>query len=451
MANIIKNQQTIEFTRLAETALTDWNQTNDRKPLLIRGARQVGKSFLVRKWANRSIGSDKVLEINLEEQPRFRELFKRSLNPADILRELNSLTGFSFVEDSLLFIDEIQACPPALTALRFFYEKMPHQRVIAAGSLLEFILEEVSFPVGRVQSLYIFPMNFAEFLGAVKGDTFRQRFESLSLVQAVPTLLHEELNTLLRIYFRIGGMPKAVQRYSINNEMASVSVEQNAILGDYLDDLGKFSRRVSWEVLQQVFSRLPSFMLQSNPKLSKLGDGLRAEKVRGALRLFELANVITRISSSSARKPPLQSLADPARTKFAFLDVGLLQNALGFDWSKFSLDADLLDFMDGIFAEQFVAQEMLCSHTVFSRPKLYYWDRSIKGSEAEVDYVIEARDRVIPIEVKNSPKGRLKSLHIYMEERQLSEGIILCQRNIEKRDGLNWIPLYMAGRLNETL
>jgi predicted AAA+ superfamily ATPase len=189
-------------------------------------------------------------------------------------------------------------------------------------------------------------------------------------------------------------------------------------------------------------------MLQSNPKLSKIGDGLRAEKVRGALRLFELANVVTRISSSSAKKPPLESLVDPTRNKFAFLDVGLLQNALGFDWSKFSLEADLLDFLDGVFAEQFVAQEMLCSHAVFSRPKLYYWDRSIKGSEAEVDYLVEARDRIIPIEVKNSAKGRLKSLHIYMEERQLSEGIILCQRNIERRDGLNWIPLYMAGRLS---
>lgn len=451
MASIQANTQPIEFTRSAEVALNDWSGTKDRKPLLIRGARQVGKSFLVRKWANKHIGKNKVLEINLEEQPRFRELFKRSLDPTDILRELNALTGFNFDESSILFIDEIQACPPALTALRFFYEKMPRQKVIAAGSLLEFILEEVSFPVGRVQSLYLYPMSFAEFLDAMRSASFRERFETLDLSQPVPTLLHEELNSLLRIYFRVGGMPKAVQHYRINHDCGSTSIEQNAILQDYLDDLGKFSRRVSWEVLQLVFSRLPFFMLQSNPKLSKLGDGLRSEKVRGALRLFELANLILKISSSAALKPPLESSANPSRSKYAFLDIGLLQNALGFDWSKFSLEADLLDSMNGIFAEQFVAQEMLCSHSIFSRPKLYYWDRSAKGSEAEVDFLLEARDRIIPIEVKNSPKGRLKSLHLYMEERLLTGGIILCQRNIERRDGLHWIPLYMAGRLHQAI
>lgn len=439
--------QHIEFTRSAESALTHWANSNDRKPLLLRGARQVGKSFMVQKWAKKHVSPENFLEINLEEQPKFRELFKRSLDPADIIRELKSLTGFSFLKNSLLFIDEIQACPEALTALRYFYEKMPHQLVIAAGSLLEFILEEVSFPVGRVQSMYLFPLSFSEFLGAVKGLEFKRRFDALSLEEAVPTLLHDELNTLLKTYFRVGGMPKSVKQYVTNFEVAAAATEQKAILQDYLDDLGKFSKRVTWDVLQIVFSRLPLFMLLSNLNLTKLGDGLRAEKVRGALRLFELAHLITKVSSSSATKPPLEALADPNRSKYAFLDLGLLQSALGFDWTRLSLATDLLDIYDGIFAEQFVAQEMLSSNDFFSKPKLYYWDRSAKGSEAEVDFLFESHHQIIPVEVKNSAKGRLKSLHLYLEEKQLTEGIVLCQRNFERRENLRWIPLYLAGRL----
>ncbi|MDZ4785789.1 MAG: AAA family ATPase [bacterium] len=444
---IVKSQD-IEFTRTSEIALGEWFKNEDRKPLLVRGARQVGKSFLVRKWAKEFLSKEKFLEVNLEEQPKFRELFKRSLDPADILKELNLLTGFSFSDGSLLFIDEIQACPQALTALRYFYEKMPKQLIIAAGSLLEFILEEVSFPVGRVQSLYLFPMSFSEFLGAVKGVDFRERFNSLKIEESVPTLFHNELNALLKTYFRVGGMPKAVKRYIENFDIASTAVEQKEILQDYLDDIGKFSKRVSWEVLQVVFSRLPSFMLLSNIKLSKLGNGLRADKVRTALRLFELAHLITRISSSSASKPPLEGFVDPNRSKYAFLDLGLLQIALGFDWSRLSLDVDLLNIYDGVFAEQFVAQEFLCSQSVFSKPKLYYWDRSVKGSEAEVDFLIETHNKIIPVEVKNSPKGRLKSLHLYLQEKQLHEGFVLCQRNVEKREGIKWAPLYMASKFS---
>jgi len=439
--------QPVDFTRFAEEALTEWFRDSDRRPLLIRGARQVGKSYLVRKWARTFVDKDKFLEINLEEQPKFRELFKRSLNPIDIMRELNSLTGFSFADKSVLFIDEIQACPEALMAMRYFYEKTPKQLVIGAGSLLEFILEEVSFPVGRIQSLYLFPMSFAEFLGGVRGEQFRQRFESLLLSEPVPILLHDELNMLLKIYFRVGGMPRSVKRYVSSGDVAVTALEQRDILQDYLDDLGKFSKRVAWEVLQTVFERLPSSIMLSNLKLVKLGDGLRAEKVRGALRLFELAHLVTKISSSSAKRPPLEGLVESDRSKLTFLDLGLLQSALGFDWSRFSLDADLLDIFDGVLAEQFVAQELLCAQDCSAKPRLYYWDRSAKGSEAEVDFLLESQNRIIPIEVKNSAKGRLRSLHMYMKERELLEGVVLCQRNLERRDGLTWVPLYLAGHL----
>jgi predicted AAA+ superfamily ATPase len=443
--------QQIEFTRTAEVGLDLWLAKPDRKPLLIRGARQVGKSFLVRMWAEKNIGAEQTLEINLEEQPRLRDLFKRSLDPLDIMRELHALTGFEFKEGSLLFIDEIQSCPEALTALRYFYEKRPQQLVIAAGSLLEFILEEISFPVGRVQSLYMFPMSFSEFVAAVRGSELRDRLMRLSTTDPAPTLLHEELSALMRLYFKVGGMPKVVSAYVAGEDfaLATVATEQREILQDYSDDLGKLSKRVAWDVLQVVYSRLPSFMLMSNIKLSKLGDGLRAEKVRAALRLFELAHIVTKANSSSASKPPLESLADPSRCKYAFLDIGLLQSALGFDWSRLTPDADLLEIYSGVFAEQFVAQELLCSQDLFTKPRLYYWDRSVKGSEAEVDFLIEVDSEIMPLEVKNSSRGRLKSLLLYLKEMSLTHGIILSQRNIEERDGLKWLPLYLAGRLRE--
>jgi predicted AAA+ superfamily ATPase len=438
----------VNINRSIYSTLTDWANKPHRKPLLLRGARQVGKSFAIRHWGHATYGRDNLLEINLEERPDLGVIFKQNLLIERIEQEIFLATGFDLSRPGVaLFIDEIQSVPEAITALRYFYEKHPSLPVIAAGSLLEFALGEVGLPVGRIESLYLYPLSFAEFLSALGKEHLAAFIRNTSLTNAIPSHLHEELLTLLKRYFFVGGMPEAVNEYSRTNNLASASRVHLQILSSFKDDFAKYAHAADWEALRVVFDRSPYHIAETGIKLSRFDPSLKAEKVRRALHLLSTARVLTKVRATSKAQFPLRASAEETRYKLVFIDIGLAQAALGFDWRQIPVDADLTTIFDGKFAEQFVGQEILATRSAEYEYQLHYWHRDAPGSSAEVDYLLERGNSIIPIEVKSGHRGHLKSLAVYQTTFRPESALILSQRNIESLDNLRWVPLYLAGRV----
>ena len=391
----------IEIKRHIESELDTWADRHNRRPLLVRGARQVGKSFAVRSWGNRHFGPRHYLEINLEEQPQFKTIFEQDLVVDRILDEISLITGFSFArkEPKLLFLDEIQSCPPAIMALRYFYEKRPDVYIIAAGSLIEFALEHISFPVGRVESLQMYPLSFFEFLDALGKTQRREYLESLPFMEVVHPQIHEELLLDVKKFYRVGGMPEVVAAFSQHADYAEVSRLHSLLLQAYEDDFAKYSKRSDWEALRVVFRRAPHFTAGANIKYVSFDNAMRTEKIKRAIELLSTARIVNRVYSSAARIPPIATLSNSKFFKLLFLDIGLMQHLLGFDWRTVKPDDSLVSICDGRFAEQFVGQELLTK--VMLHDNLHYWQRTKKSSSsAKIDFLTSHDGFISPIEVK---------------------------------------------------
>ena len=440
------------ITRHFTSHLDAWSTRRDRRPLIVRGARQVGKSHAIREWAKEKYGTQGILEINLESSSRFRAVFAEDLSGERILDELNLLTGFNLrLPHRLLFIDEIQAVPSAITALRFLYEQFPELPVIAAGSLLEFALDEYGAPVGRVEYLHVTPCSFREFLGALGKQQLSNLVATYKQPEALSTtisdVVHQELLNSLRLYLRVGGMPKAVVAYLETRDIREVAREQQLIMQTYQEDFPKYAKRSQLDTLFMVFSRLPHIVALQRVQYRKVDSDVRIEKIKRSLELLQRAKLVTRVTCSRATVLPLAAEEKYEFFKLLFLDIGLLQHALGFDWQQIDPTADLSLVCAGRFAEQFVGQELLAERSGSALYQPHYWDRSEAGSEAEVDYLIEYQNRVAPLEVKSGLQGSLKSLHTYIAETQPAEAFVASQRTLARLGPIQWLPLYLAGQV----
>lgn len=421
--------------------------------MVVRGARQVGKSYAIRAWASANFGAAGFLEINLESSDRFRAVFSGDLNAESILDELNLLTGFNLrAPNQLLFIDEIQAVPSAITALRFLYEQFPQLAVIAAGSLLEFALEGEGVPVGRIEYLHIQPFSFREFLDVLGRRNLAEFIASYAtgsnqFEKKVPDSIHLELLSLLRLYMRVGGMPKAVVAYAETRDITEVAREHSLILQTYEEDFTKYAKRSQVETLHRAFVRLPHIVALQRVQYRKIDPDIRIEKVKRSLELLQHARIISRVTCSCAKVLPLAAEEKHIFFKILFLDIGLLQHALGFDWQTLDPSTELSSVCDGRFAEQFVGQELIAERSGEFLYNLHYWDRSNPGAEAEVDYLVEYANSVAPLEVKSGLQGSLRSLHAYVTTYSPKYAFVASQRNTARVDALQWIPLYLAGQL----
>lgn len=444
----------LSIYRKIYTDFYDWKNSAIRKPLLVRGARQVGKSYAISHWAKEAFGETNFLKIDLEERKDLRVIFEHNLAVERIVSDIQLVTGFNLNRDNIiLFIDEIQTCPSAITSLKYFAENMPHLSIIAAGSLIDFILEEISFPVGRVQSLFMFPLTFFEFLYALEKKYIVEALindysGSHHFNKPVLVPLHDEILRDLRLYFRVGGMPEAVASFIEEKNLSKVSSIQKRLISAYEDDFAKYSKHSDWNILSLVFEKAPFFVGSNRIVYSKFSELVRGEKIKKALRLLERAQILSFVYASYAKEVPLKVGINHEIFKLLFVDIGLLQSCFGFDWSKLNLTEDLNSLCNGVFTEQFVGQEILSCKGKFSRyGDLYYWLRRRKGAEAELDYLIEYDGCPTPIEVKSGHRGTLKSLAQYQKEFSPKSCFIASSRNIEKLDNLTWIPLYLASLL----
>ena len=451
--------------------LIEWRNRNGRHPLILRGARQVGKTFLVRELAK---GFANYLEVNFEEDGSVSELF-RSKNPQAICELLEAKFDISLVDGkSLLFLDELQDAEPCvLASLRYFYEKRPGLHVVAAGSLLEFLLDaderkskkdSFSMPVGRIEYMFVSPMDFEEFLLAVGKKGLCKWIQSYQLGDTVHESFHVELSDWFRKYLVIGGMPAVVKAY-VDNGVIAAEREQQLLLSTYHDDFPKYSGRVPAGRIQKVFRAIPS-MLAKKFVYAHVDADEKARDLSSAVRLLSLARVMSKVRHTSASGAPVGAGASEQIFKPLFLDVGLCSRALGLKLTDFLEDGDAILANHGPICEQFVGQHLLFAGAEYEEPFAYCWIREAPKSQAEVDYLIQVGTQVVPVEVKGGTTGSMKGLHLYLNEKHADFAVRFNAdkpsylKDAHARDVLGRacdfrflsLPLYMAcevGRLAE--
>ncbi len=441
-----------------ENDLLLWKEQTNRMPILLRGARQVGKSFIVQKFGHAHF--DNLVTVNFELQPELSSCFN-TLQPSEILTALSlSLHRKIQPGKTLLFLDEIQDCPNAIRALRYFKELLPALHVVGAGSLLEFTLNNADFrmPVGRVQSLYLKPLSFKEFLLALGYKDLREFIEQADLKKPIPASVHQELLKLVKIYMILGGMPSVLQAYLTSTEtlsgnmssksydLSSPQLQQTVLLSTYRQDFGKYARHSQIQYVQRVFEKAPGF-ISDHIKYSKIDPDARANNIKSALELLEQAGLIYPVYSTKASGMPLISLINEKKFKILFLDVGLVSRANHLE-IDLMLDDNLLLINKGAMAEQFVGQELLAYSPRIDESKLFFWCREKKSSMAEIDFVISVDSKIIPIEVKAGATGQLKSLHIFMHEKNSVLGVRVSQQALSFDGCILSVPIYMVGEIS---
>jgi predicted AAA+ superfamily ATPase len=455
------------YKRLIDKYLEEWSKRESRKPVLLRGARQVGKSTAVR---NLGRNFTYYVEINFERQPEIATLFRENLDVVRIVEQMSVLVGKPIVAGkTLLFLDEIQMCKEAIMALRFFKEEMPELHVIAAGSLLEFALKDLpTFGVGRIHSMFMYPMSFDEFLEANGEQLLMQARNQASGKHPLPQPLYEKLVRLMRTYMLIGGMPEVVAKWVESHDFMLCQEIQDDIVVSYEDDFPKYHKMVDPLLLRQT---MRSVATQVSKKFvySQVGGGYSSKEVKAALEMLILAGIVVPVVHTDANGVPLGSEANMAYRKVLMLDSGLLLRLLNMamgDVKQLTSDIMIATASDlvnrGPMAELIAGLEMLRYKSPNLRHDLYYWMRQAKNSQAEIDYVSNVGQTVVPIEVKAGTQGGMKSLWLFMREKRLSTAVRCSLENFgafdycdQEADGkmrhVEICPLYALAQLGQVM
>jgi len=430
--------------RLIDYHLNTWKNDPYRQPLLLRGARQVGKTYAVRQ-----LGAtyQEFVEINLESDRRTHIAFEKDLDPEKILFDLSVIIKKKIdPQKTLLFLDEIQAKPEALTALRYFYEKMPQLHVIAAGSLLDFTIEKVGIPVGRVQSLYLQPLSFMEFLSALEEYPIMQAILTHSPEKEISTVLHNKTLELVGQYLALGGMPRVIERWIESKDLQVCSTVHAAIIDSYRQDFGKYARQAQIKYVDKIFDHAP-IQLARKFKYSSIEGEYRKRELAPALDLLVTAGVLHKIYQSAGQGIPLGAQIDVQDYKTIMLDVGISQAMLGLDLAPWFLTPQTEFINKGQLVEAFIGQEILTYQNPHIKKDLFYWHKETPASQAEVDYLIQKGQIVIPIEVKSGLGRTLKSMQIFLDTHQASPyGMRFSTQNYSIHKNIHSYPLYAVAR-----
>lgn len=435
------------MTRDIDETLRAWKKEAHRYPLLVRGARQVGKSYSIKQFGENEF--DNVVEVNFEQKPQYKTCFD-TLEPKTIIETLSVLSKSDITPGkTLLFLDEIQECPEAITALRYFYEQMPGLHVIGAGSLLEFVMSQEDFrmPVGRVQYLYMKPLSFLEFLDTVGETRTRKVIETSSWDKLPAPAIHQHLLSLIKKYAVIGGMPAVVSEYTSSSNLDRCFQIQTIIIQTYRDDFGKYASKVKHKYLEKIFYAVPK-MIGRKFKYSHVDHNMQSRDLKEALELLEKAGVVYRIKQTSGEGLPLEANAKEKHFKTIFLDIGLMQNICGLSSELLlSPDEKFIKVNEGAIAEQFTAQELLAYRDYYQVPSLYYWAREARSSNAKIDYLIPCGSSALPIEVKAGKTGTLRSMHIFLEKYRLSAGVRISMLYFNNTLPIISLPFYAIKKI----
>jgi len=425
--------------------LQAWKNDPKRKPLLLMGARQVGKTFVLKKFGEEQYTN--TIYLNFEDNPRLCKLFDASLDPKMILKALTIEMNAEIVEGkTLLIFDEIQECPNALNCLKYFCENVPEHHIVAAGSLLGVKLAHVKgFPVGKVQFLSLYPLSFFEFLEALKEPRLKTFVEEQKSIEPLPPNLHEKLLMYFKEYLFVGGMPEAVAEYIDSQNVSKVREIQTAILNAYSLDFAKHAPKEHMMKINQVWNSIPSQLAKENKKFiySIIREGARAKEFEVALQWLMEAGLIYKVPLISTPKIPLSAYADVHIFKVYLVDVGLLGAMSHLSAKTILYENELFQEFRGAIAENYVAQEL-----IHSQYPLFYWTSEGK---AELDFIIEQDGFIYPLEVKSGNSSKKKSLRVYGDTYH-PELLIRCSPMNLRRDGdiLN-CPLYLIEELRSLI
>ena len=422
-----------------------WKESDGRKPLILRGARQVGKSSAVR-----NIGTKfkYFIEINLDESTRLRSLFENEMTVAEIIEQLSVITHTPIIPgETLIFIDEIQACIPAISALRYFYENSPDLHVIAAGSLVEFALSEIpSFAVGRIRSMFMYPFSFEEFLLANKEKGLLNALNIATTKKPLADIFHEKLKKYLKKFLIIGGMPEAVRTYVSTGNLLEVQRVLDDLVLSIQVDFSKYKNRVPALRIKEVFNTV---VQQAGCKFSYSYPNatLTNIQIKEALLLLEMAGLLYSVTHSACNGIPLGAEINTKKRKILLFDTGIYQRILGLDIAILLLENDVNIINKGNISELFVGLELLKNTSCYEKHDLYYWQRDKKNSQAEVDYVIQQQEKIIPLEVKAGTKGSMQSMYLFLQEKKKDFGIRLSMENFSEIEKVKIYPLYAVRNL----
>jgi predicted AAA+ superfamily ATPase len=435
--------------RNIDRELQEWKDSRIRKPLLLRGARQVGKSSTVREFGRQF---DYFLEINFEKK-QFQDakaLFGKSSSPKQLCDEFSAIYDIPVIPGrTLLFLDEIQSCIPAISALRYFYEDYPELHVIAAGSLLEFALQEIpSYGVGRIRSMFLYPFSFGEYLRAMKHDMLADALQKASPEKPFSDALHNRcLHELLRFMY-IGGMPQAVATYANGGSLLECQQVLDDLTLTLYDDFSKYRERVPTLRLRDVFA---SVIYQTGGKFtySKASQDANHWQIKESVELLELAGIIYPVTHTSANGLPMAAEMNAKHRKFLIFDTGIYQRFLRLDLGQLLTAERLEQVNKGALAELFAGLELLKSAPSNFPMQLYYWQREKPGSSAEVDYVVQCNTDIVPVEVKSGTKGSMQSMFQFLSEKKYKYGIRCSMENFGKFQNVKIYPLYAVSRIGK--
>ncbi len=431
--------------RIVERHLRGWKDEPRRKPLMLRGARQVGKTYCVRK-----LGSlfTHFVEVNFEKDRQLSALFSGSLAPKPLCEKLSVYFRTPILPGkTLLFFDEVQACPDALRSLRFFQEEFADLHVVAAASLLEFALTEIpSHGVGRLSNLFMYPLSFDEFLVALGEEALLQMRGQASTKQPVEQLLHDRLLEYLRLFLIIGGMPEVVQLYVEQRDILACQRLLDDVILTVHDDFAKYRRRAPLTRHAEVFQAIP-FQTGGKFKYASIDQSVKSTIYKDCLDMLAQAGLAYRVRHTAARGIPLGAQVKPSIFKVVLFDVGMQQRLQRNDVSALFTARSHEELNRGNIAEAFVGTELVKHGQPHQTPALYYWHREARSSNAEVDYILQSGDDIIPLEVKSGSKGSMQSMHLFLRERRLSRGIRLSTENFAQYDNITVVPLYAVASL----
>lgn len=437
----------MHISRKIDQILLDWKNQEKRKPLMLRGARQVGKSTAVQELAKHF---EYYIEINFEEQIAVQAFFYGDLAPKAICENLSLFFKTPIIAGkTLLFFDEIQACLPAISSLRFFYEKFPDLHLISAGSLLEFALEELpSFGVGRVRSVYVYPLSFDEFLGGMGEHQLVALKKEANTKQPLALPFHQKLIEYFKKFLIIGGMPEAVAHYADGGDLLGMQSVLDDLLISIQSDFSKYKKRVPSLRISEVFE---SVIQQTGGKFvfTKAATQASLIQIKEAVQLLIMAGLVIPVTHTSANGIPLGAEANVKKRKLILLDTGLFQRVLGLNVGALMAQNDFDAINKGAVAEMFVGLEWLKYGSPLQTENLYYWHRESANANAEIDYIAQLGENILPFEIKASNKGTMQSMFQFLNEKNKTMGIRLSLENFSEYPPILVYPLYAVSTLRE--
>lgn len=427
--------------------LIEWKDSKRRKPLILTGVRQCGKTYLLKEFGSEYF--DNFCYINFESAGKYSAIFEYDYDVKRILREIELAENVKIIAGkTLLIFDEIQECPKAITSLKYFCENLQELHLVCAGSLLGVAIkkENISFPVGKVNRMQLYPMSFKEYLQAVGEGKYIELFNDWNINREIPELYTVPLERHLKNYYIVGGMPEAVKEFAESGDYAEVAKIQDEILSDYSDDFSKHAPISEIEKIRMIWDSIPKQLAKENNKFvfSHVKEGKRAHELEAALQWLKNSGLVHLVELVQNAELPLSSNADSTYFKVYMADSGLLCRRLGLSYKNILEENTALSTFKGAITENYVLQELIVQNKV-----PYFW-RS--GNTAELDFLFEEDGNVIPVEVKAATNTQAKSFKQFCKKYQSKTGFKLSLKNIAENDceGTNAVnlPLYLLWNIS---